>query len=155
MNQHSIEALIAPMIAAMQETIRHMSELAKEIDNQQKRLHIQNNLNGLSGQLKSIDLDHLASSQPGAMIPIFMETLGHLKNSINTLSNRSKRRILLEQMGFLTSQFLSVASTMNKVVHPSPENPRNNWGQNRYRSCSPMTRRPVPGPHSPRRGKSM
>ena len=35
MNQHSIEALIAPMIAAMQETIRHMSELVKEIDNQQ------------------------------------------------------------------------------------------------------------------------
>ena len=30
MNQHSIEALIAPMIAAMQETIRHMSELQRE-----------------------------------------------------------------------------------------------------------------------------
>ena len=88
------------------------------------------------------------------MIPIFMENLGHLKNSINTLCNRSKRRILLEQMGFLTSQFLSVASTMNKVVHPSPKT-EEQLGQNRYRSCSPMARRPVPGPHSPAGEKSM
>ncbi|MBC8570735.1 hypothetical protein [Zongyangia hominis] len=131
MNEHAMEALVAPMVVAIKETIRHMSELAGEIDNSQKRMQIQNNLNGLLGHINSLNLEDLSTVNPGAILPVFMELMGNLKSSINAVSHPGKRRILLDQLGFLTSQFLNAASAINKAVRPSPVSPRENWGQNR------------------------
>lgn len=130
-HDHAMEALVAPMIRAIKETIRSMSELAGEIENSQKRMHIQNNLNGLMGHIGSINLENLSTVNPGAILPIFMELLGNLKTSINAVSNMQKRRILLDQLGFLTSQFLNTASAINRAIRPIPPTSQESWGQNR------------------------